>query len=1578
MKKFSIMGGIILLLALFVSCNSDELNSLIHNSEESSDKIAAIDQQVVKINESLAQLQKADKDLGELMASLKEEDSAIKKSLESTKKALEDKIAELKAYVDDELKNTKNWVSATFATLEQYQSLCDEVATLKEGLSALDSSLTSKINSSISSLESSMKTWVNGQLANYYTIAEMNAKLEALQKSVTDGDTANAEEIEKLAQTLKTEVENLTAAYKKAIVEAITENNGIIDGKIQSEIADVNTRIDNEVKTLGDKIAAIEKRIKEIEGRINTIDEQIASINATLKKLQELEDAISALKAEDETIKGLIEEAKKALEDKIAELKTYVGNELNKTKNWASASFATLTQYQSLCDEVASLKSILEALDIDSITEALNSLEESMKTWVNGQLANYYTIAEINAKLEALQDAITNGDSANAEEIATLKQNLETAKSELTTAYQTAIEEAINQNNGVINQKIADDIKAATDALQETLNGLSARIDAIENRVAALEDKVAKIISGVQSVVVVPDYSDGSVRLSNIADNKIRFEVYPLEAAEAIAETGPSILSLDYVETITKSSEDFVNLPVTAVTFTGKTLILTVDGTNIPETIISGTSSANARLRISDGTNTRSSEYFPISAGLALPTTLQAVDLGLSVKWANMNVGASAPEEYGDYFAWGETQPKDNYGWSTYNWCDGDAHSLIKYCDNASFGQNGFTDALNELESSDDAATAILGGKWRMPTDAEWTEFRTRCTFSWDSINGVVGQRCVGPNGNSIFLPAAGRMVGDGLIWVPTYGFYWSSSYSNPECAWRVGVYSEDIDRRNDVYRCEGLSIRPVYGDSSPGIEPGGEPSGIIAFADENVKNKLVRKFDTDGDGELSYAEAASVTSGDDLKTAFGAVKTYKSFNEFQYFTGITTIPDQMFDGWTGLQSIIIPSNVKSIGYQAFHGCSNLTSIIIPDSVTYIGREAFKCCSGIQYIILPNKATQYDEFAFEQCNSLTSISIPSGTQALSEGMFYCCANLVSIEIPQSVTFIGNRAFYNCTKLNQIILPISVSTIDSRAFSGCMSVTELTIPESVKVINESAFENCSSLTRITILATTPPNGSSNMFNNTNNCPIYVPADSLEDYQDGFYWIDYADRYQAIPEEPGPGPDPEEGDPTGDGSLDNPFNVAAARSVVKDLTWTSNTDYQKVGPYYVKGKISKIANKGTYAESGEYGNATFDIVDEGFEASFAAYRILYLGNQKYTSGTDIKVGDEVIIHAELMNYRGNIPETVSNGGYLYSLNGETGGEPGPEPGGIIAFADENVKKKLVRKFDTDGDGELSYAEAASVTSGDDLKTAFGGVKTYQSFDEFQYFTGITTIPNEMFAGWELTSIKLPDSITSLGERVFAGCTKLTTITLPSKLNSIGRKAFYEWTGLKSIIIPSNIKSIGSDAFRGCTALSSITIPNNVTSLDGSVFEDCTGLTSVIIEGGITAIDLFTFYNCSTLSSITLPNSITSIGHRGFEGCSSLTSIDIPKNVSLIDDYAFANSGLTSLTIPKNVTSIGGDAFCNCSNLTKITILPTNPPSGANGMFSNTNNCPIYVPAESLEDYQDGFYWIDYADRYQPIPE
>ena len=135
----------------------------------------------------------------------------------------------------------------------------------------------------------------------------------------------------------------------------------------------------------------------------------------------------------------------------------------------------------------------------------------------------------------------------------------------------------------------------------------------------------------------------------------------------------------------------------------------------------------------------------------------------------------------------------------------------------------------------------------------------------------------------------------------------------------------------------------------------------------------------------------------------------------------------------------------------------------------------------------------------------------------------------------------------------------------------------------------------------------------------------------------------------------------GEAKGSGTQADPYNPAGASAAVANLTWTSNDDYQATDEVYVKGKISRIADKGTFTEGGSYGNASFYISEDGTQnGEFYCYRILYLGNKKYESGqTDIKVGDEVIIYGKLMNYRGNTPETVSGKAYLYSLNGKTEG-------------------------------------------------------------------------------------------------------------------------------------------------------------------------------------------------------------------------------------------------------------------------------------------------------------------------------
>lgn len=187
------------------------------------------------------------------------------------------------------------------------------------------------------------------------------------------------------------------------------------------------------------------------------------------------------------------------------------------------------------------------------------------------------------------------------------------------------------------------------------------------------------------------------------------------------------------------------------------------------------------------------------------------IDLGLSVKWATMNVGASSPEDYGDYFAWGEIAPKHTYTWDTYKYCNGNGTTMTKYCTESSYGT---VDNQTTLEMSDEAARQSWGGSWRMPTNEEMAELCTECTWTWTIQNGVMGYKVISKtNGNFIFLPAAGNRNDNSLISVGTYGCYWSSSLdtSSPNCSWYL-LFSSDYwgSMFNFGRRYSGQSIRPV------------------------------------------------------------------------------------------------------------------------------------------------------------------------------------------------------------------------------------------------------------------------------------------------------------------------------------------------------------------------------------------------------------------------------------------------------------------------------------------------------------------------------------------------------------------------------------------------------------------------------------------------------------------------------------------------------------------------------------------------------------------------------------------------
>lgn len=380
-----------------------------------------------------------------------------------------------------------------------------------------------------------------------------------------------------------------------------------------------------------------------------------------------------------------------------------------------------------------------------------------------------------------------------------------------------------------------------------------------------------------------------------------------------------------------------------------------------------------------------------------------------------------------------------------------------------------------------------------------------------------------------------------------------------------------------------------------------------------------------------------------------------------------------------------------------------------------------------------------------------------------------------------------------------------------------------------------------------------------------------------------------------------------------------------------------------------------------------------------------------------------------------------------GKAYKFNGVF--DPNIE---LINFKDPEVKRICVENWDTNNDGELSTLEAQVVTS---LQGAFRKNKKIKSFDELMYFTSLggdyssKYIPDDYdFEGCtSLTSICLPyfgslnNYNITIGWGAFSGCTSLVNVGVPFIVDVIGAYSFYNCNSLNSINIISNkidryafagcglsnydfdaeVNFIGEGAFMntnllgirlggynssnielekeifvGCTDLTTVTILDGISEIPAKTFYNLPNLETVTISEGVKSIGQEAFWGCLKLSYIDLPESLESIEVSAFHGCSYLINISLPNGLKNIGDDAFSNTNLDRITIPENILTIGDYAFSECTNLSSITINATIPPTISSTTFEETNNCPIYVPASSVDAYKAASGWSTYADRIQAI--
>ena len=532
------------------------------------------------------------------------------------------------------------------------------------------------------------------------------------------------------------------------------------------------------------------------EQAIQKLTEAIDKMNADQQtRLQAIIDVLNSVNSTLDTKLAAIEAAMKAqtltLESKLALLETAISNQTLKQEEMADKLITAIDKMNA--EQQTKLQAIIDVLN--SVNATLDTKLAAIEAAMKAQTLT------LESKLALLETAISNQtlkQEEMADKLITAIDNLKGSMDE----KMEAINAAINNVNTALQTKLAA-IEAAIKA--QTLS-MEAKLDLLEQAINALPDYTSQLEAIKTAIANLPDYGD---KLSAIEAAIKGMPNYSDKFDAVVAALGEMKTQIEALGT----GQTGIATQIAGVTAAINDLVDEVNSGN--------TSAAAALAQIIQKLEDLKGS---IGGGGTTPSTMEYVDLGLpsGLKWAKCNLGASKPSDYGDYYAWGETAPKADYTWATYKWMQA-GQSESKYITKYTIadGETGaiwydssgnfIGDNKTVLDAADDAAIANLGSPWRMPTVDEIRELRDNCTWTWTTQDGVNGYQVDGPNGNAIFLPAAGCRQNSGLSEAGTEGYYWSLSTDNSVCAHMV-EFAEDLGVTvwNNFYRFLGFSVRPV------------------------------------------------------------------------------------------------------------------------------------------------------------------------------------------------------------------------------------------------------------------------------------------------------------------------------------------------------------------------------------------------------------------------------------------------------------------------------------------------------------------------------------------------------------------------------------------------------------------------------------------------------------------------------------------------------------------------------------------------------------------------------------------------